>query len=161
MTEELSQFQMALLRVLDKAIKIDGAAKGNVQLFNRALCGLQFVVQRGFDPSFLHIFGLIRVDDPTACARACRYQRRVIIPDISKDLLSGPYLSICRANGFLAVQSTPIIGEDGLVKGVFSTHFAEAHHLSDHASRELDDCALEMARLITEHEKELADIIIA
>jgi len=156
MPEELTRFQMSLLRVLDEAIKIDGAAKGNVQLLNRAVGGLQHTVQRGFDPSFLQTFALVRVDDPTSCARALRYQRRVIIPDVTKDLLSGPYLSICKANGFQALQSTPIIGEDGLVKGVFSTHFAKAHHLSDIASSALDACAFEMARLLAEHEKKLS-----
>ena len=155
MPEELTQFQLSLLRVLDEAIKIDGAAKGNVQLLNRAVGGLQHTVQRGFDSSFLQMFALVRVDDPTSCARALRYQHRVIIPDITKDLLSGPYLSICKANGFQALQSTPIIGEDGLIKGVFSTHFAKTHHLSDTASRALDVCAFEMARLVAEHEKKL------
>lgn len=156
MSENLSQFQMSLLHILDEAIKIDGAAKGDVQLLNCALGGLQIVVQRGFDPSFLQLFQLVRVDDPSACGRAFRYQRRVIIPDITKDTHFSPYLSIARANGFQAVQSTPIIAEDGQVKGVFSTHFTGVHHLSDEASRALDNCASKMAQLISEHEMVLA-----
>jgi GAF domain-containing protein len=154
MPQELSKFHMSLLQVLDEAIKIDGAAKGNVQLVDGAHGILHMVVHRGFDPSFVQTFGHVRVDEPTSCARAARYRHRVIIPDIARDLLFGPYLTICKENGFRALQSTPIIGEDGLLKGVFSTHFAKPHHLSDTASRALGDCASKLARLITAQEKE-------
>jgi hypothetical protein len=159
MSDELSKFRMSLLQVLDKAIKIDGAAKGNVQLVDRELGRLQMVVQRGFDLPFLQLFEFVRPDDPTCCARAFRYQRRVIIPDVAEDLLSGPYLSICRENNFQAAQSTPIIGEDGLLKGVFSTYFPKAHHLSHAASTALDDCASEMARIIFAHDKDIGQVL--
>jgi len=159
MSDELSNFRMSLLQVLDKAIKLDGAAKGNVQLVDRELGRLQMVVQRGFDLPFLQLFEFVRPDDPTCCARAFRYQRRVLIPDVAEDLLSGPYLSICRENNFQAAQSTPIIGEDGLVKGVFSTYFPKAHHLSGTASAALDDCASEMARIIMAYDKEIGHIL--
>ena len=154
MTEELSEFHKSLLQVLDEAIKIDEAAKGNIQLVNPIHGGLQMVIHRGFARSFVQNFESVRTDDPSSCARAARYHRRVIIPDVTRDLSYGPYLTICRENGFQAVQSTPIIGEDGLLKGVFSTHFPKAHHLSDKASRALDNCASKLARLIVEHEKE-------
>ena len=159
-SEQLSSnFQVSLLRVLDKAIKCDEATKGNVQLVDRALGRLQMVVQRGFDKSFLQLFEFVRPDDPTCCARAFRYQRRVIIPDVAADLLSGPYLSICRENNFQAAQSTPIMGKDGLLKGVFSTYFPKAHHLSNDASMALDDCASELAQIITAHEMEFGHIL--
>jgi hypothetical protein len=159
MSDELAQFRMSLLQVLDQAMKLDGATKGNVQLVDRELGRLQMVVQRGFDIPFLQLFEFVRPDDPTCCARAFRYQRRVLIPDVAEDLLSGPYLSICRDNNFQAAQSTPIIGEDGLVKGVFSTYFPKAHHLSNKASTALDDCASEMARIIMAHDKEIGQVL--
>lgn len=154
MPQELSKFYMSLLQVLDEAIKIDGAAKGNVQLVDEARGGLNMVVHRGFDLSFVQTFGHVRPDNPTCCARAARYLHRVIIPDVARDLLSGPYLSICRDNGFQSAQSTPVIGEDGLLKGVFSTYFSKPHYLSGEASRALDDCASKLARLIAGQEKE-------
>lgn len=153
MSEELSNLYKSLLQVLDEAMQIDGATRGNIHLANPVDGGLQMVVHRGFNPSFVQTFAHMRADEPTSCARAIRYRRRVIISDIARDLLFGPYLTICRENGFQAVQSTPIIGEDGLIKGVFSTHFPKAHHLSEKASMALDDCASKMARLIVEHEK--------
>lgn len=159
MSDELSIFRTSLLRVLDKALKLDGATKGNVQLVDRERGRLQMVVQRGFDIPFLQLFEFVRPDDPTCCARAFRYQRRVLIPDVAEDLLSGPYLSICRDNNFQAAQSTPIIGEDGLIKGVFSTYFPKAHHLSHAASIALDDCALEIARIIMAHDKEIGQVL--
>lgn len=154
MSYELSNFYTSLLQVLDEAIKLDGAAKGNVQLVNGVHGELHMVVHRGFDPSFVQTFEHVRPDDPTCCARAARYRHRVIIPDVARDLLSGPYLSICRENGFQSAQSTPIIGESGLLKGVFSTYFPKPHYLSDKAFRALDDCASKLMQLIAEHEKE-------
>ena len=52
-----------------------------------------------------------------------------------------PYLSIAQANGYCAVQSTPIIRSDGVVIGVLSTHFAQTHEWSDAAQRALDNHA--------------------
>ena len=153
MSEELSKFYESLLGVLDEAIKIDEAAKGNVQLVDRVRGGLEIVVYRGFAPAFIQRFGHVRPDDPTSCARAYRYQRRVIIPDVATDLLSGPYLSICKENGFQSAQATPIMGEDGHLKGVFSTYFPIPHQLSDKASEALDECASKLSHLITEHER--------
>jgi hypothetical protein len=159
MSDKLAQFRVSLLQVLDQAIALDGATKGNVQLVDRELGRLQMVVQRGFDKPFLQLFEFVRPDDPTCCARAFRYQRRVIIPDVAEDLLSGPYLSICRENSFQAAQSTPIMGQDGLVKGIFSTYFPKAHHLSHAASTALDDCASEMARIILAHDKDIGQVL--
>ena len=141
---------MSLYQVLDTAIKIDGAAKGNVQVINRELGGLQIIAQNGFNQAFLQLFELVRIDHPTSCARAFRSRQRVVIPDISKDALCAPYYTICKANGFQAVQSTPIVGRNNFVKGILTTFFENVHHLSEEGAKGLDDCASELARLIVE-----------
>ncbi|MBV8063772.1 MAG: hypothetical protein JOY51_09255, partial [Nevskia sp.] len=46
----------ALLEVLDTAIAVTGAARGNVQLFNRRSDGLEIVAERGFPKEFLELF---------------------------------------------------------------------------------------------------------
>jgi len=71
-----------------------------------------------------------------------------MISDIAKDPLFSPYLSVARANGFCAVQSTPIFARDRSAIGMLSTHFAEVHHLSDEDKIALDHHAARISRLI-------------
>lgn len=145
--EEWSQFTAQSLQLLDAAIKIDGASKGNVQLFNPLITGLQIVAHRGFATDFLHHFEVVRVDEPSACGRAFRLGRRVIIPDITIDRSYQPYLSIARTSGYRAVQSTPILKSDGSVIGVLSTHFGDTHEWSDASKSALDHYASKIGEL--------------
>ena len=136
--------------LLNAAITADGASKGNVQLFNPYLDGLQIVAHRGFDKSFLQQFEIVRWDEPTACGRAYRFGQRVVITDIRVDRFYAPYLSIAQANGYRAVQSTPIILSDGPVIGVLSTHFSDTHEWSEVALRALDHSASGVATSVLE-----------
>lgn len=150
MRDELgcSEARTSILEALNTAIEVDHAAKGNVQVLDRARGALEIVAHRGFDSSFLQLFQAVRADEPSACSRALLLRRRVAIHDITEDPLFWPYLSISQANGFRAVQSTPIIGSAGSVIGILSTHFATVHHLSEAGGVALDDCAARLARLI-------------
>ena len=144
-----STFTAELQQLLTAVITADGASKGNVQLFNPYLDGLQIVAQYGFDKSFLQQFEIVRWDEPTACGRAYRFGQRVVITDISVDRFYAPYLSIALASGYRAVQSTPIIRTDGSVIGILSTHFLETHAWSDTAQGELDHSASKIAALVS------------
>jgi GAF domain-containing protein len=144
-----SSFTAEVQQLLNAAMMSDGASKGNVQLFNPYVDGLQIVAHHGFDKPFLQRFGTVRWDEPTACGRAYRYGVRVVIPDISVDRLYAPYLSIAQASGYRAVQSTPIIQSGGSVIGVLSTHFGHAHAWTDTAQSALDHSAANVAALVT------------
>jgi GAF domain-containing protein len=145
---ELYELRASLLNILDAAITVCGASKGNIQLLDRQRGTLSIAAQRGFDGSFLQLFQLVRVDEPSACGRAFRQRQRVVIQDIARDPLFASYISIARANGFQAVQSTPIFAHDGSVLGVFSTHFARPGQYSERLGGMLDRCAGRMAALI-------------
>jgi len=145
-----SSFTAQLQGLLNAAITADGASKGNVQLFNPYLDGLQIVAHHGFDKPFLQQFGLVRWDEPTACGRAYRFGLRVAIPDISVDHFYAPYLSIAQASGYRAVQSTPIIQSGGSVIGVLSTHFPHSHEWSEIAQHTLDHFACKVAASVSE-----------
>jgi len=148
------EFRGLLSRILDAAIAECGAIKGNVQLLDAGRGALRIEVQRGFDASFLQLFEQVRIDEPSACGRAFRQRRRVVIPDVTLDPLYAPYLSIARANHFRCVQSTPILANDGSVLGIFSTHFPLAHQFSEKMAGTLDRYAARMARLIEEFSKD-------
>jgi hypothetical protein len=149
-TRKWSDFQSAVLEILDSAVTAVQAVKGNVQLFNPKNRALQIIAQRRFDHTFLQLFENVRADEPSACGRAFRNRCRVMISDIAKDPLFSPYLSVARANGFCAVQSTPILAPDRSAMGILSTHFAEVHHLSIQDEIALDNHAAKLSRLIND-----------
>jgi hypothetical protein len=133
---------------LYSAIDAVHAIKGNVQLFNPKTGALQIIAHRGFDDDFLRLFENVRADEPSVCGRASQVRCRVMIPDITKDPLFSPYLSVARANGFRAVQSTPIVALDRSVIGMLSTHFAEITRLSKEDEIALDIHTAKIAQLI-------------
>ena len=148
--DKWSHFTSGMLKLLDDAIVGDGAAKGNVQIFNPLVNGLQIVTQRGFDVQFLQQFEIVQADEPSACGRAFRLRRRVMIPDITLDRSYQPYLTVASLNGYRAVQSTPILKSDGSVIGVFSTHFEDTHTWSFAAESALDKYASIIGGAITQ-----------
>jgi GAF domain-containing protein len=149
-TELPPELTRTLLHVVDEALPVEGAAKGNLQLVDRATQALRLVVQRGFDDAFLRTFASVSWDDATACGRAFRTAARIVIPDITLDAAYLPYVDIARAAGYLAVQSTPILDANGQVIGVLSTHFSRPQSLSKKAGHALDALARNAARRIAE-----------
>jgi GAF domain-containing protein len=118
-------FERAVGTMLDDAIALLGAEYGNVQL----LVGRDLVIcaQRGLPPDFLKTFRFVTKDDGSACGRALLFGKTVVIPDVEKDLEFAIYRNIARRTHFRAVQSTPLIKQDGERLGILSTHFANPH----------------------------------
>ena len=142
-------FVEAIHQLLDDTIATDGADQGNVQLFNPLINGLQIIAHRGFGLTFLQQFSIVRIDDPSACGRAFRYGKRVMIQDIAKDRAFEPYVSIATGSGYRAVQSSPLLHSDGSVIGIVSTHFTDKHTWSEGAQLSLDGYATRMGDLIS------------
>ena len=149
-TGKWSHFTRRIEQILHTTIVVDGAAKGNVQIFNPLVNGLQIVTHRGFDVQFLQQFEIVQADEPSACGRAFRLGRRVMISDITVDRPYQPYLSIAESSGYRAVQSTPILNSDHSVIGVLSTHFPDTHVWSKEAERALDEYASKIGDAITQ-----------
>jgi GAF domain-containing protein len=99
----------ALAEVLAATVEITGAEMGNVRLFDAPGNALELVAQRGFGPDFLDRFRVVDTDN-TACGRAAREGRRVVIEDVETDSRYGPYREAAGVAGFRAVQSTPLVG---------------------------------------------------
>jgi len=148
--EKWSHFKSQFQQLLDAAIATDKSDKGNVQFLNPTTNALEIIAQRGFDRPFLSQFEVVRLDEPSACARAFRLGRRVMIQDITLDRFYEPYLSLAQASGYRAVQSTPIFGSTGTVIGVLSTHFADNYEWEEAAQYALDQYASQIAAVVTE-----------
>ena len=118
----------------DLSRSLMGADKGNVQIVD-ARGVLKIAAQQGFDPPFLQFFKEVNVTDNSACARALRTGRQIIIEDVEADEKFAPCRYVALAAGFRAVQSTPLIACDGKPLGVLSTHFCNVRRPSEHQMR--------------------------
>jgi len=138
----------ALDEVLDAAITLLDADYGNIQLYNPHKKGLEIVVQRGFPQAYLDTFRLIRLDDDSACGRALRGGKRIVIEDVLTDEEYVNFRDIAAEAGYRAVQSTPLLIPGGAVLGMLSTHFRSPHRPTEHQFSLLDLYARQAIELI-------------
>jgi len=133
-----SEVREGLEDMLDAAIALLGADMGNVQMLDPHKKVLEIIAQRGFREDFLEFFREVTADHDSACGRTLREGRRTIIEDVEADAGFAPYREIAAAAGYRGVQSTPLIGRDGTVYGMLSTHFRAPHRPSEQELRRLD-----------------------
>jgi GAF domain-containing protein len=118
-------FERAISTILDDARALNGAEFGDLQL-----CvgdHLLIVDQRGFGPHFLKAFRKVLKDDGTACGRALKSGKTVLIEDVERDEGFAPYRSIARAAGVRSVATTPLVTSRRQIIGAVSTLFARVH----------------------------------
>ncbi|MEO6569625.1 MAG: PAS domain S-box protein, partial [Opitutaceae bacterium] len=133
-----SDISGGLQDMLDAAIGLLGADMGNVQILDPQKKVLEIAAQRGFQKDFLEFFREVSPDHDSACGRTLRAGRRTIIEDVETDDGYASYREIAAAAGYRAVQSTPLVGRDGTVHGILSTHFRAPHVSSEPEFRRLD-----------------------
>ena len=108
--------------VLEFALTLLHAERGNVQLADPATGELRIAAQRGFGPEFMEYFAAV-TDDRSACGRAAHQHAQVVITDVATDPGFAPHRDIALASGFRAVQSTPLLNQEGQLVGMLSTHY--------------------------------------
>jgi len=108
--------------VLEFALTLLHAERGNIQLADPATGALRIAAQRGFGPEFLEYFAAV-TDDGSACGRAAQHHAQVVIADVTTDSGFAPHRDIALASGFRAVQSTPLVNRAGHLVGMLSTHY--------------------------------------
>ena len=115
-------------RILDAAIRFTRAQMGNIQLLDE-LGALAIVAHRGFDEPFLQFFARVDGETASVCGVSMQAAARTVVEDVTRsDVFAGQAsLGTLLDAGVRAVQSTPLIGSDGTVFGMISTHFTEPH----------------------------------
>ena len=126
-----------LNEMLDAAIELMSSDKGNVQLLEPGRNVLSIVAQHGFQQDFLDLFREVSAEDESACGRALRYLKPVVIEDIEGDEDYTAFRAVARSSGYRAVASVPLIGSDGSPLGVLSTHFRSVRRPSEESMRRL------------------------
>jgi PAS domain S-box-containing protein len=132
LVREGSDFDRNLKVVLDTAVAITGADKGNLQPLDPSTHVLTIAAQRGFEDPFLTFFASVS-DDASACGAAMRSGERVVVEDVreSKIFAGQPSKQVMLDAGAYAVISTPLMASTGNLLGMISTHFAMPHHPSE------------------------------
>jgi len=122
-----------LTTIVDQAIRITGADMANLQLVDRASKGLRIEAQRGFSQPFLGFFNCVH-DGRAVCGTALRNRSQIMVPDVAESpiFLGTPALEVVLDASVRAVQSTPLVGPDGCVLGMISTHWQRPWRPSNH-----------------------------
>jgi hypothetical protein len=132
-------FTRALRKVLEGAVAVLKADRGNVLLFEETENLLRNAIAIGFPKDFLVRFPTIQPDAPTACARAFRGRERIVVEDIHRDPdFSKLGSAVCESFGFSAVQATPLRGRNGRLLGILSTHYDRPYRPPAEDLRTLD-----------------------
>ena len=125
--------------ILDAAIRLGRADKGNVQLLEATTGALFIVVQRGFAAPFLEFFNCVP-DGANSYGTAMQHGERVMIEDVTQSavFMGTPALDVILSAGVRAMQSTPLLSRTGRLLGVFSTYYPEPYQPNDRQQRLLD-----------------------
>jgi PAS domain S-box-containing protein len=151
-----TEVQPLLEEVLSAVIAIQQADFGLLQLYNPEH-SLEIVAQQGFQQNLLMHFADIH-DETTACGRAMKQHRRVIIEDVEQDAGFEPHRASAESAGFRAVQATPLFGRSGELLGAISTQFRAPHRPAEHELRFSDLYAVHAAQII-ERERNRAALL--
>jgi PAS domain S-box-containing protein len=147
LAREGSDFDKNLNAIVDTAITITSANKGNLQLLDPTAGVLTIAAERGFEDPFLNFFASIR-DDASACAAAMRSGERVIVEDVreSEIFAEQPSNGVLLHAGVRAATFTPLMASTGNLLAIISIYFVEPHrpterelHLMDLLTRQIVD----------------------
>jgi hypothetical protein len=106
-----------LMRVV---ISRSGSERGTVQLHDQVHGGMQLEGWRGFSQDFADTFSYVSREDTSW--RAFR-DAQVVVTDVdSSPLFSEPAREALLANDVRSFVSTPIVDDDGAVRGIVSIH---------------------------------------
>jgi two-component sensor histidine kinase len=124
-----SRFGDCLAGILDAAINLTGADKGNIQLRDAASGALVIAVQRGFEEPFLSFFANVRAGEASACGAALDAATRIVVENVrqSEIFADQAALDVLIQAGVQAVYSTPLISSSGEALGMISMHFGMPH----------------------------------
>jgi len=129
--------------VVDLALRLTNATKGNLQLFDPTSGVLHIAAQSGFKRKFLKYFECVHAGEAAACGQALKTRRRVIVEDVAQSAVfhGTPALEVLLDAEVKAVQSTPLVSRSGAFLGMISTHWASPHSPSSFDLARLDALA--------------------
>ena len=112
-----------LEQVLDAAIAVTRAERGNVHLIDLQSGALKVVAQRGFQEPFVDLFAELHRGE-AAFGKAAQRGDRILFEDVlSSELFAGsPVQQVLLDAGVRSVQSIPLPSRSGQLMGIISTY---------------------------------------
>jgi hypothetical protein len=111
-----------LAELMRVAVSRAGAQRGSVQLHDHVHGGLHLEGSRGFSKDFADTFSYVSGDN-TACGHAFSDGAQVVVTDVASSPLFSEYArETLLAHNVRSCVSTPIVDNDGQVRGIVSTH---------------------------------------
>lgn len=135
---QMRSLEEGLQEMLTATISLLGADMGNIHLLDEGSGERTLQAQQGFKQEYINHFTQVSITDDSASSRTLRSGERTVIEDVESDERYAPFRTLARSSGYRAVQSTPLIGLDGKIMGMLSTHFKKPHRPSEHELRCLD-----------------------
>jgi hypothetical protein len=128
---------------LDAAMEVCDSAAASVQTYDAERGGLRLEGWRGFHPLSARFWDLVVPESASTCGMALVSGERVVVPDLEAEaaLAGSEDLREYRRSRLRAVQSTPLVAEDGRVVGMLSTHWRTPHESSAAVLRRIDSLA--------------------
>jgi signal transduction histidine kinase/CheY-like chemotaxis protein len=135
-----ADFQECLDFMLDAAIELSGADRGNIRLLDPQSGALAITAQRGFDQSFLTFFAEIRLGEASVCGAAMEKAARIVVEDVASSAIFAdqPSRDVLLSAGVRAVYSTPLVSSGEKTMGMISVHFARPHRPGERELRFMD-----------------------
>lgn len=150
--------EACLTDIVEAAISVTGADKGNLQLRDDRSGALTIAAQSGFDATFLKFFDQV-TDEPAARgAAAASGDERVVIEDVRQsDVFAGTAaLKVLLMADVQAVQSTPLVSGRGQLLGMISTFYKNPYRPTDRQLMFVDILARQAADYIERKQLEEA-----
>jgi PAS domain S-box-containing protein len=148
--------RQALDEILAGAIELLGADMGSIRIWDSARGTLRIEAHRGINHECLDLLRQIPVAGNSFCEGALQSGERMVIEDVEADRLFTPFVSLARAAGYRAMQSTPILSREGKPLGMLATHFRSVHKPSEQDLRMLDLYVRQAADIIEHHKADNA-----
>ncbi|RPD39859.1 GAF domain-containing protein [Chitinophaga barathri] len=120
-----TQLKQEVLEIfLERAMRVDHADFGNIQLLDRSTQTLWIAAQKGFGDEFLEHFKTVTACGGSACGNALRQVQAIVIPDVLEEDSFAAHRNVAVNAGFRSVMSVPIMGNNNII-GVLSVHSAQ------------------------------------
>jgi signal transduction histidine kinase/CheY-like chemotaxis protein len=140
-------FKECLDDVLEAAIEITRADKGNIQVLDPKSDMLVLTSQRGFEEPFLNFFTHVKRGEAAVCGTAPQALERIVVEDVTQSeiFVGQESLGVLLDAGVRAVQSTPLLSSSGTVLGMISTHYCGPYRPSERELRFMELLARQAA----------------
>jgi signal transduction histidine kinase/ActR/RegA family two-component response regulator len=135
--------------IIDAAMTIMQSQFAMMQIFDVERGELRLLNVRGFDDDATELWTAVTAESTSACGRALRTGKRVLVPDVLECQFVGTADRKTFARlGIRALQTTPLYSRTGELLGMISNHWTEPHEPSERAERLLEVLARQAADLI-------------